>query len=80
MKTCQSSINQSTQQRALDKVQDRSTQVLANENSSKEGGPLGEWEQIKYPDSQVVRSISNKERQGTLQKKQCLAYQNPHLH
>jgi hypothetical protein len=31
------------------KVQDWRTQVLANEESSKEGGSPGEQEQIKYP-------------------------------
>jgi hypothetical protein len=64
MKTCQSSIHQSTQQRARKSTRG-STQVLANEKSSKEGGPLGEREQIKYRDPQVVRSISNKERRET---------------
>jgi len=68
MKTCQSSINQSTQQRARKSTRGN-TRVLANEKSSKEGGPLGEWEQIKYLDPQVVRSISNKEREETPQLK-----------
>jgi len=30
------------------KAQDERTQVLANEESSKDGGLLREWEQIKY--------------------------------
>jgi len=68
MKTCQSSINQSTQQRARKSTRG-STQVLANEKSSKEGGPRGEQEQIKYGDPQVVRSILNKERGETPQLK-----------
>jgi hypothetical protein len=33
----------------VEKVQDWRTQVLANEDSSKEGGSPGEHEQIKYP-------------------------------
>jgi len=29
------------------------TQVLANKESSKETGPLGEWEQIKVPEPPI---------------------------
>jgi len=47
------------------KLQDGRTQVLANKESSKEGEPLGEWEQIKYPEPLIVRYISDKERGGT---------------
>jgi hypothetical protein len=31
------------------KVQDERTQVLANKVSSKQGKPLEEWEEMKYP-------------------------------
>jgi hypothetical protein len=48
MKTCESSIKQSTQQKGK-KVQDGRTQVLASEESSKEGEQLQEQEQTKYP-------------------------------
>jgi hypothetical protein len=43
------------------KLQDGRTQVLANKESSKEGEPLGEREQIKYPEPLIVRNISEKE-------------------
>jgi hypothetical protein len=49
MKTCQSSIKQSIPTKGEKKVQDGSTQDLANEESSKQGGLLQEQEQIKYP-------------------------------
>jgi hypothetical protein len=48
MKTFQSSIKQNTQPRERQEVQNGKTQVLANEESSKEGGLLGELEQIKH--------------------------------
>ncbi len=68
MKTCESSIKQSTQQKG-EKVQDGRTQVLANKKSSKEGRPLRKYEQIKYlTPSLVARSISDKEKGGTLER------------
>lgn len=54
----------------VEKVQDWRSQVLANEESSKEGGSPGEQEQIKYPNlpaclpSSVVKSISDNEMGG----------------
>jgi hypothetical protein len=42
IKTYQSSIKQSTQQRGKKKVQDGRTQVLANQKFFKEGRPLRE--------------------------------------
>ncbi len=46
MNTCQWLRKQSTTQRGRKKVQDGKTQVLANEESCKEGEPLREQEQI----------------------------------
>jgi hypothetical protein len=41
------------------KVQDGRTQVLTNKESSKERGPLGEWEQqIKYPTTPHSRDVT----------------------
>jgi hypothetical protein len=59
MNTCQWLRKQSTTQRGRKKVQDGKTQVLANEESCKEGEPLREQEQIMKlpPPPKVMRSI-----------------------
>jgi hypothetical protein len=40
-------------------------QALANEESSQESRPVGEPKEIKYSNPKVMRSLSNKEREGT---------------
>jgi hypothetical protein len=67
MKTCQSSIKQSTQQKGKKKrVHDEKSQVQAIDESSKEGGSLrpGACEQIKYPCSEptLFNNLSELER------------------
>jgi hypothetical protein len=63
MNICQSSIKHNAPKKGGEKLQDGTTQVLANEKSSKEGGLQGEWEQIKYSEPPLVmRSILDKER------------------
>jgi hypothetical protein len=59
------------------KLQDGRTQVLANKESSKEDEPLGEWEQIKYPEPLIVRYISDKERGGTSERTLSLEEPSP---
>ncbi len=54
------------------KIQDERTQVMAKENSSKKGGLLEKWEQIKYlnlPSSWKTYHI----RKGKEHIKECLA-------
>jgi hypothetical protein len=69
MNICQSSIKHNAPKKGGEKVQDGTTQVLANEKSSKEGGLQGEWERIKYSEPpSVVRSILDKERGRTFER------------
>jgi hypothetical protein len=54
-------------------------QVLANEESSQESRPVRKPNEIKYSNPKVVRSLSNKEREGTPKKMPSLEEPSPTL-
>jgi hypothetical protein len=68
MKTCETSLKQSTQKRGKKNNKMEGPKSRQKEEIIDGSGPWGEHEQLKYSNPLITRNIWNKERGGTLER------------